>query len=98
MFFVFSGSELLQLLTPRPRADTFIFFIIFFTILPITPTCLPSYLSIKQHIHSLRLHHFISLTVPVLKLAKMHFPTLNPQYGAHYHLKMLGFIHQKDFK
>lgn len=30
IFLFFSGSELLQLLTPRPRADTFIFFIIFF--------------------------------------------------------------------
>lgn len=29
-FFLFTGSVLLQLLTPRPRADTFIFFIIIF--------------------------------------------------------------------
>lgn len=83
---------------PAPVQTHSSFLLFSLTILPITPTCLPSYLSIKQHIHSLRLHHFISLAVPVLKLAKMHFPTLNPQYGAHYHLKLLGFIHQKDFK
>lgn len=84
--------------SPPPCRHIHLFYYFFFTILPITPTCLPSYLSTKQHIHSLRLHHFISLAVPVLKLAKMHFPTLNPQYGAHYHLKLLGLIHLKDFK